>query len=270
MIKIPNILHKGVLLPVFKAVFPPPKDATISLPKYKIKFYIEDSQDRIQSMIYYFNEYEPAVTDIVLKNLSENGSFFDIGASIGYFSLIGARMVGQGGSVHAFEPLPKNYALFEKNIKLNNLTNITVNRMIVSDKSGDATFYPPNNPHEWGTGSVLGGNKDEAFKVPSISLADYIELKKIERVDLIKIDVEGSEMKVIKGLAPVIKEIGYPKIICEANSGWLRLAGVTPQSLIEELRALRYEIRIIGRRGIGRLDERRLPPLFNVFATPII
>lgn len=248
-------ISAAYLLGLLRKVFPVSGNKVILLSPYKIKFCIADTRDTMQSMIYYFNRYEPRITKLITDNLSEGDSFFDIGASTGYFSLIAAGKVGPCGKIHAFEPLGQNYKIFEINRALNNFDNITINNMVVSDMVGDVTFYPPGNPDERGTGSIFDGDREKAFSAPSVTLEYYIKSNDIKRVDLIKIDTEGSELKIINGLKPAIAGIGYPKIICEVNEAWLRLAGSRPEDLTDTLKGLGYRIYTIGK---GRL--------FNIFA----
>ncbi len=261
----PKFLRRGCLLPVFRKVFPSLSGVVIEHLPYEIKIYIADAKDRMQAMIYYFREYEPGITKLVLDNIPEGGCFFDIGASIGYFSILAAKKAGPDGRVHAFEPFHKNYHLLKKNQAINSLDNIIINAMLVTDKIGDITFYPPNNPDEWGTGSIFDGNKKEAFTAPSVTLEGYINSRDIKAIDMIKIDAEGSELKIIEGLKPVLANVGYPKIICEVNKEWLAMAGSRPADLITAIKNLGYSVYKVGSGAPVPLNDCK-NGLFNIFA----
>lgn len=254
-----------LLVRALRKIWQFPKNKVIELPRYGINFYVADTRDSVQARIYYFKSYEPNIEKLIVDSLSEGSCFFDVGSNVGYFSIIAAKRVGETGRVHAFEPLPKNYRVLEVNSQINGLDNVVINKAVVSDKEGEVIFYPPNDPDEWGTGSVIGGNKAEAFKIPSITLENYVRSKNIKRVDLVKIDTEGSEFHVIAGFKCVLEETGFPKIICEVNENWLKLANTQPQDLIASLRHFGYRIYKITAKGLKPFCD-DFQAIFNILA----
>lgn len=136
----------------------------------------------------------------------------DIGANIGLYSLLAAKS-NRNCKVFSFEPNPDTYKRFEYNIRLNNIENIYPYKLAVSDFNGLSYFKKSKNT--WV--SKITDSKDmETIEVDTITLDEIIKDNSIEIIDLLKIDVEGSELNVIKGSTNTIKIV--KKIILEYHS----------------------------------------------------
>lgn len=159
---------------------------------------------------------ELPVQDAVGATLRPGDVFFDIGANVGFFSLIAARLVGPRGSVVAFEPVPANAAAIRRNASLNRLTNVHVIEAAVSDDEGVAELRLDRHPG----GAVLAspGSRDgrgkEIITVPRVTIDGLVERHEAPVPTLIKIDVEGTEDKVLAGLARTAVRC-RPVLICE-------------------------------------------------------
>ena len=150
-------------------------------------------------------------------------TFLDIGAHIGYYTLQAAARVGGEGAVHAFEPIGKTFEYLKKNILLNKLTNVHVNQYIVHDCCGkkEVFVYDERNV---GTSSILeiDGKEPESVEiVECITIDEYITQKRLKEVHALKIDVEGNELRVLKGMKNLLESKSLLHIIVEIHEEYL-------------------------------------------------
>jgi len=177
--------------------------------------------------------YEPFMTEVVRKMIKPNNYVIDIGANIGYYTLLFSKLVGEGGKVYAFEPASIPYSILLKNIEINNLKNIVVEKMAVSDKKGTATLYLADNLGHSKIGKPDYNQKvKNNVEVNSISLDEYFYTYK-GKIDFIKIDVEGAEYLVWKGMVNLIQQNRNIKIITEFTPNFLEEMGVAPSMFID-------------------------------------
>jgi FkbM family methyltransferase len=140
---------------------------------------------------------------------------FDIGAYCGLSSLYFAENVGETGHTYAFEADPGNFAALEKNAEKSGLKNLTIEHAAVWKESGTVEFQADGTAGA----SVLSVStrSNATVKVNSVTLADYIAAKSIQRIDLIKIDVEGAEVEILDASRAVLRQF-RPKLIVEVHS----------------------------------------------------
>jgi FkbM family methyltransferase len=156
--------------------------------------------------------WEPKVTDFIYETLNEGDVFLDIGANIGYFSLLGAKCVGDSGKVVAFEPIPSLVNQIKSSVKENNIFNIDLINKACGDKEGSMVLTKYD--HNIGKSSLINteeeGNSTEVINVLTIdSFCKYFE-----RINLIKLDVEGFEPEVLMGAKQTLRRL-KPIIIFE-------------------------------------------------------
>lgn len=188
-----------------------------------------DSLDNLYLDI--FKTHDEFETKFVQKIIKKGDIVIDVGAHMGYYSLLFAKLVGKEGKVFAFEPDPKNFSRVERNVKLNNYTNIVLIQKAVSDKTGDATLY---------LGDLSGGNsiistKNNQKKIPieTIKLDDFFEDK--IKVDFVKLDAEGFEYSIIHGMKSILSQNKELVLLVEFFPTLIKKAGVDP---IEYLKLL--------------------------------
>ncbi|MGC8626433.1 MAG: FkbM family methyltransferase [Acidimicrobiales bacterium] len=191
--------------------------------------------------------YEPDVTAVLRRDLGPGSTFVDIGANVGWFSLLGASLVGPGGRVVAVEPNPSNVALLTKSAEENGFANLDVLNMALSDRSSAVALEtdgsngrivpiegPPRSPvrASW---VVAAQPLDEALATMALS-----------RVDMVKLDVEGAEPLVLRGAASTLARY-RPVIITEF---FPRALDASPwgdaQGYLGMLRKLGYRLFVIG------------------------
>jgi FkbM family methyltransferase len=169
-----------------------------------------------QRGIYCSYKYEKEITNLVNNTLKMNDVFIDVGAHVGYYSLLAAKLVGQNGKIFSFEPNILNYKILKENICLNNFDQIKYFELGLSDFDGEAQFYI--NPFNDG-GSSLTKFTYPALVLVTIKVAKldtFLNDIRLNKIDLIKIDVEGHQMSTLRGMEHTLLNY-HPKIIVEFN-----------------------------------------------------
>ncbi len=180
----------------------------------------------IDSAIYFDGCFEQDTVNAVLKLVKPGDTVFDIGANVGCHSLLFANLVGPEGKVVAFEPTDWGYKKLSRNFELNNYKNIKLEKLALSDCEAFSSEYKFRS--QWFI-SGARTKKEKGF-VNYITLDKYVEEQSINRINLIKIDVDGYECKIIRGGKNIIEKF-KPVIIVELGDTWLRSVGDSIESL---------------------------------------
>ncbi len=184
--------------------------------------------------------HEPLVTDFIKKEIKEGSIVVDIGAHIGYYTLMFAKLVGENGKVFSFEPDPENFCLLKKNVEVNNYKNVVLEQKAVSDYIGKAKLYISRESS--GQNTIYQIDKKQNFiEVEVINLDEYF--KSFEKnIHLIKMDIEGAEYSCILGAKDIIKKNDKLKIITEFRPISLKSFGVEPVNFLKLLAELGFYI----------------------------
>lgn len=171
-----------------------------------------------QRSLYFEHEYEKHVTRCLETYLKPGETFIDVGAHVGYYSLMASRLVGTEGQVVSFEPNQENFVRLCGHVKLNDVRNIRPLNLAVSDKGGLREFFV--NPFNDGGHSLQSFDGYEALRkvrVESISLDEFVE-KQLggKAIEFVKIDVEGHQLNVLRGMQRILRR-SMPKIILEMS-----------------------------------------------------
>jgi FkbM family methyltransferase len=168
-----------------------------------------------------YNQFE--YTDIFIRLINKVNVFYDIGANIGFYSLI-AAMENREIKVVGFEPASGPLYYFKENIRINNFENITVEPLALSHKEeGEIEFYEiKNKKYKYleynlsgeGNAGIIPGKNYVINKVRTTTLDNYVKINRVKNIDLIKIDTEGTENLILQKSSSVLKNI-KPIIICE-------------------------------------------------------
>lgn len=204
----------------------------------KIKYEL-DLSDYMQWMVFYGLSIEPKEA---LYNLVSPGScVIDVGANVGEVSMNMAQRAGDMGRIIAFEPDPLNYKLLQKNLSLNTFKNILTIPKGLGDSNAKYAFSR-NLSNSGGNriASVNSSSIQEAF-IETIKLDDFIIENNIEKVDVLKIDVEGFEYNVLKGAINVLAKF-KPKLFIELNDNNLKDQGSSSEELLRLIESLSYKI----------------------------
>jgi FkbM family methyltransferase len=187
----------------------------------------------------YFNFYDPGY--LQLFKLPKKGDVvIDIGANIGYTTLNFASIVGEKGQVISFEPDEFNYNEFLKNIKKNNFVNVIPNNLGLGAVPENVKLAV-HSPDNLGMNRIDRNASDNFSVINIITLDSYIEKNNISKVDLIKIDVEGFELNVLKGGINSLKKF-KPILYIELDNNNLKQQGNSALELVMFLASLNYSI----------------------------
>ena len=170
--------------------------------------------------------------------------FLDVGANEGLYSLFASVRVGPSGSVWAFEPSKREIERIAANLELNNLRNVHSLPIALADRDGEGSLLIAGYEHEGHNtlgGFVYDTVLQEEYLVPLRRLDSVVDEWKIDRVDFIKIDVEGAELKVLAGAQETLQRC-RPLILFEANSPALQQQGADNRELIRFLTDRRFRI----------------------------
>jgi FkbM family methyltransferase len=168
-------------------------------------------------MIYADGKYETPMQKMLSRYLKPGDVFYDIGAHIGIVSLFGARLVGNAGTVFAFEAEPDNTGRIEEHVARNGLSQIQVISRAVWSSSGPLRFSRASSQSSRNQGAVATGQPAEGentIELPAVTLDDFVKEHSLPA--LIKIDVEGGEAEVLRGGESVFMK-AKPVVICEVH-----------------------------------------------------
>lgn len=201
-----------------------------------------DLTDRLQMRIHYLGAYEPVESALILEGLPAGGVFVDIGANVGTHTLVAARHLGEAGRVYAFEPFPPNVERLKRNIDLNGLKNTEVVAVALSDVSGGVA--PMATRFTRSGNATLADRSDAAqvIEVPVMRFDDWASDKRLERIDVLKIDVEGAEERVLRGMSSTLQRLEIGRILFEVNPVMLEKLGSSQDSLAGHMISLGYEL----------------------------
>jgi FkbM family methyltransferase len=223
------------------------------------RFEVRDHREYIQRNIYFLGYYEIRETRIAQRWLRPGDVFVDVGANIGWFTVLSGVLVGPTGQVFAFEPSPPIFAHLKHHVELNGLTHVRLENCALGATPGVAVLRGIRELNQ-GTGSIVrGGNEDgsRGCEVLVTTLDSYCAANGIERIRMLKIDVEGAEGLVLDGAAELLGRRRCDCLMIEIVDSNLRAGGRSSAEVCGRLREFGYDlfaIRITGMKAI-RSDE---------------
>jgi FkbM family methyltransferase len=154
----------------------------------------------------------------IRANLGPGDVFVDVGANAGYYSALAALVVGNEGHVYAIEPAPSTFLKLERNLALNSVENVTALAVAAGAAEGSASLYGPASGHD-PSSSLLRRFADAVdSQVPVRPLHRIVEFRHRDRLKLIKVDVEGYEDAVLRGLEPLLEDGVQPLLLVEVHA----------------------------------------------------
>ena len=192
---------------------------------------------------YIYISFEEAEIIFLNKFLKKGDVFFDIGANIGLFSLNASKVVEKEGKVYSFEPAPTTFLRLKENIEINQYKNVVIENVGLSEKKDKLKFNVSVSGYDaWNSFTKLNDvGEFNSIEVPVISLDSYIQENKISRIDLIKIDVEGWELFVLKGVTNLLKSDNAPVLMIEFTETNTFAAGYYCGELFDYVKSFGYE-----------------------------
>lgn len=168
------------------------------------------------------NGYEVEMTKLFKSVVKPDMNVVDVGAHIGYYTVLASRLVGNGGKVWAFEPDPKNYAELLDNLKLNECSNVVAVPKAIGSKTGTAKLYFYGEYSGQRSLVDIGHKPHNSIDAGVIPLDEFIGK---QRVDVVKIDVDGGETEVLESMAIIVRSNPQAKIFTEVWETGLKDAG---------------------------------------------
>ncbi len=188
--------------------------------------------------------YELPIQQALSDYLKPGDTFYDIGANVGFFSIVAANLVKQDGRIYAFEPSPKNAADLRHNAKINNFSNINVIEKAVSSETGEGKLLIGDYCGAYSlstTGSFSRVVAKNEITVEVISIDNLLDMHELTPPDVVKIDVEGAEKDVLQGMVQTIEQF-HPIIIYEIDDKVRDSYEHKQQQVDSFMRALGYKI----------------------------
>lgn len=194
-----------------------------------------DLSEHVERQIYFRNVYELLESWLFYSMLRPGMCVVDAGANIGQYSMLAATKVGPQGRVHSFEPMPRNFQRLTANLANNGLRNVFANQTALWREPAELTFGMPEGFVRNSGSYAVQPTGNTAVQATTLDLYT----KDFERLDIIKIDVEGAEGNVLLGAAATLRKF-KPAIFMEVNRGALRDAGISTAELWGALQSLGY------------------------------
>lgn len=222
----------------------------------KLKIYVNLS-DHIGGQIFWHGHYSSGQLLLASKLLKSTDVVFDIGANMGEFSVFAAHRV-KDGFLHSFEPVQKLYNQTKRNIEANKFINANVYKMGFSNKNAELPIY---HSIDRGSDGAVNSGLNSIYKEEGMLLAENIVVvkmddwcleHKINKIDLIKIDIEGAELFALQGAEETLRRL-QPKMIVEVNQKTCLRAGYTARQLVDFILKLGYQIYNIDHLGQTKL-----------------
>ena len=195
----------------------------------------------------------PLEKNFLESTLAPSHVFIDIGANIGYYTTLAAKCVGPSGRIVAIEPSPCNFSLLTRNIRRNNFKNVTPVQVALSDRPGKATLHLSKanwGDNRIGTGlSQLGEFESDTVEISTDTLDNVLRRLRIDRVDCIKMDVQGFEAYVLDGMLNTVAR-GISTISTEFWPPGIRAAGKDPALFLAKFKDLGFTAHIMDTSGL--------------------
>ena len=203
-------------------------------PARGLRFNIGQSDSR-----FLLGTFEPAVQEILLQSLHSGMTFYDVGANVGFLAVLAARLVGHAGHVHCFEPLAENVERIHHNARLNQFGHIEVHQVALAHIDSTAPFRVSERP-TFGSLSSSPMAVDKQVAVIQVSvrrLDGFFTERNLPAPDVIKVDIEGSEIDFLAGAESVIRRF-RPLLLIELHG--------TNHGVSEWLTKFSYNVNIVG------------------------
>jgi len=172
--------------------------------------------------------------------VKEGMNVIDIGANIGITTVPIAKRIGEAGKLYSFEPVPEYFDTLRKNLSSNRLDNVRVYELAVTDQVGRLNFYQKGL-----SSGVIFEEGAKKFEASATTVDSFLSEEKIERIDLINMDCEGSELLVLRGAKETLRR-NKVQIFCEIHHGFLKQLGQSIKDLVKYLQSLEFQVQSVS------------------------
>jgi len=203
-------------------------------------FMLLNPTEHIQQQLFWYGYYEKELGELLKKIIKPGEVFLDLGANIGYFSLLVANN-SPSVKVISFEPVAGLFQNMNDNISLNNIKNISTVNAAVGEISGEGELFV-SAPNNLGMSSFhqpenYSGKKE---RVKIVTIDDWFKTSGLSKIDVIKLDIEGSELDALKGMKEMLQK-DKPIVIVEVNPETLSMFNLEPFAIYDHLKQLNFE-----------------------------
>ncbi len=199
-----------------------------------LRLQVHPGPDKVSECIQKNRIWEPYETALILEHLWQGSVFLDIGANIGYYSVLAGTVVGVHGLVIAYEPEAENFRLLERNIALNGLTNVRAFRTALGEQAGRG-FLHLSRDNRGNHRLYDDGDGRQTAAVEIVNGDEHVG-RITSRLDFIKVDAEGYEARILEGLrAMILPNLPHLGMVIEFCPYALRRAGTSGAQLLENL-----------------------------------
>jgi len=196
--------------------------------------------EHIQQQLFWYGYYEKPVGNMLKKLLLPGRTFIDVGANIGYFSLLAAQHC-PGAKIISLEPVSNSYKALLENIALNKFESIEALNFAAGDKEETSTIYLSADDNTGMSSLQQPENYSGKSEMVKVTRLDQLATDlKLTSVDVVKIDVEGNELAVLKGMKHIMENF-KPAILLELNPQTLSRFGVQPADVLDYIKNLSYQ-----------------------------
>jgi FkbM family methyltransferase len=195
--------------------------------------------DHVDRYLYVYGEYESATVKLLNRILEKGECFIDIGANIGVYTTLAAKLVGSMGTVYSFEPSPSVSVRLRETAVLNSLKNVVLMPVAVSDRNTTVAFYQADEKNSGKSGLFKSGSPGRQTNVLAMALDSMAGV--LPPVKMIKIDIEGSEVAALRGMRGILLR-DKPFLLVELSDANLKPMGSSSSELCAVLSELGYRI----------------------------
>jgi FkbM family methyltransferase len=195
---------------------------------------VGNTRDILQQYIYYFGVWEPNLTSFIRRRIAPGDTFIDVGANIGYFSLLDANLVGKSGRAVAIEPSPKLFAALCHNLARNHMQNVRAVNVAVSDRKGVSKLFKGTEYHSGLTTTIEKRGLKFECEIEAAPLNAILYPEEMQKARFIKIDVEGAEWAAVVGMGQILCSGRTDlEIMVEVDPKLLANQGKRPEDLVK-------------------------------------
>ena len=227
--------------------------AIAHLRQWGVQMFLPANWRGVEKLIFAFREYYEPELNYLQQILLPGMTFVDAGACYGIYTLAASKMVGRQGRVIAFEPASRAFRVLQKNVAMNGLTNVLAYPLALTETTGKARLYhhPKVGCDSLGRDSSF---TETAEEVATESLDNVLQKIQVDRVDVVKMDVQGAEELVLRG-AKTILSSKHPIVIFEIYPEGTVPLGLSPYGAWEFLDSLGYKFFVVDRSGVLRREK---------------
>jgi len=236
-----------------------PQDiALVTMQDFGFRMYVDPRDQTISCTLLMLGHYEPFASQVFNSLLREGMTVVDIGAHVGYYTLLAAKGVGASGRVFSFEPEPRNFGLLCRNISLNALANVFPQQKALLDRDGTHHFYLA--AEAFGSHGIYRQDATAGRIEVETTTLDELFSGRTETVQVIKMDAEGAEPLILKGMKDVISRCDKLALLTEFFPPNLRAGGHPPEAYLTDLAGHGFVLYLLDeeQRRVTRMLPRQL------------